>query len=135
LPKKPVIIKHPNQVDVNEGEILKIEAQYVAYPDAIVKWYKAGHVLHPCPQIDFVMGPNGNIALVIEKATLEDAGDYKIVVSNELGKAAGQIQVKVNPAATVPAFIMPLRDSKVVEGFPAKLPFRLSGFPLPEMAW
>ncbi|XP_060875327.1 obscurin isoform X5 [Metopolophium dirhodum] len=135
LPKKPVIIKHPNQVDVNEGEILKIEAQYVAYPDAIVKWYKAGHVLHPCPQIDFVMGPNGNIALVIEKATLEDAGDYKIVVSNELGKAAGQIQVKVKPAATVPAFIMPLRDSKVVEGFPAKLPFRLSGFPLPEMAW
>ncbi|XP_029346662.1 obscurin isoform X6 [Acyrthosiphon pisum] len=135
LPKKPVIIKHPNQVDANEGEILKIEAQYVAYPDAIVKWYKAEHVLHPCPQIDFVMGPNGNIALVIEKATLDDAGDYKIVVSNELGKAAGQIQVKVKPAATVPAFIMPLRDSKVVEGFPAKLPFRLSGFPLPEMAW
>ncbi|KAL4084741.1 hypothetical protein QTP88_027657 [Uroleucon formosanum] len=135
LPKKPVIIKHPNQVDVNEGEILKIEAQYVAYPDAIVKWYKEGHILHPCPQIDFVIGPNGNIALVIEKATLRDDGDYKIVVSNELGKAAGQIQVKVKPAATVPDFIMPLRDSKVVEGFPAKLPFRLSGFPLPEMAW
>ncbi|XP_022174781.1 obscurin-like isoform X5 [Myzus persicae] len=135
LPKKPVIIKHPNHVDVNEGEILKIEAQYIAYPDAIVKWYKDGHVLHPCPQIDFVMGPNGNIALVIEKSTLGDAGDYEIVVSNELGKAAGQVQVKVNPAATVPTFIMPLRDSKVVEGFPAKLPFRLSGFPLPEMAW
>ncbi|XP_060852350.1 obscurin isoform X3 [Rhopalosiphum padi] len=135
LPKKPILIKHPNQVDVNENEILKIEAQYVAYPDAIVKWYKDGHVLHPCPQIDFVMGPNGNVALVIEKATLGDAGDYEIVVSNELGKADGQIKVKVNPAATVPAFIMPLRDSKVVEGFPAKLPFRLSGFPLPEIAW
>ncbi|XP_026820139.1 obscurin-like isoform X5 [Rhopalosiphum maidis] len=135
LPKKPILIKHPNKVDVNENEILKIEAQYVAYPDAIVKWYKDGHVLHPCPQIDFVMGPNGNVALVIEKATLGDAGDYEIVVSNELGKADGQIKVKVNPAATVPAFIMPLRDSKVVEGFPAKLPFRLSGFPLPEIAW
>uniref|UniRef100_A0A2S2PE49 Muscle M-line assembly protein unc-89 n=1 Tax=Schizaphis graminum TaxID=13262 RepID=A0A2S2PE49_SCHGA len=135
LPKKPILIKHPNQVDVNENEILKIEAQYVAYPDAIVKWYKDGHVLHPCPQIDFVMGPNGNVALVIEKATLGDAGDYEIVVSNELGKADGQIKVKVNPATTVPAFIMPLRDSKVVEGFPAKLPFRLSGFPLPEIAW
>ncbi|XP_050059981.1 obscurin isoform X6 [Aphis gossypii] len=135
LPKKPILIKHPNQVDVNENEVLKIEAQYVAYPDAIVKWYKDGHVLHPCPQIDFVMGPNGNIALVIEKSTLGDAGDYEIVVSNELGKANGQIKVKINPAATAPAFIMPLRDSKVVEGFPAKLPFRLSGFPLPKIAW
>ncbi|KAE9543197.1 hypothetical protein AGLY_003108 [Aphis glycines] len=135
LPKKPILIKHPNQVDVNENEVLKIEAQYVAYPDAIVKWYKDGHVLHPCPQIDFVMGPNGNIALVIEKSTLGDAGDYEIVISNELGKANGQIKVKINPAATAPAFIMPLRDSKVVEGFPAKLPFRLSGFPLPKITW
>jgi len=81
------------------------------------------------------MGPNGTIALVIEKATLGDTGDYEIVVSNELGKATGQIEAKVKPAATVPSFIMPLRDSKVVEGFPAKLPFRLSGFPLPEIAW
>lgn len=129
------MIKHPNQVHVNEGEILKIEAQYVAYPDAIVKWYKDGHVLHPCPQIDFVMGPNGNIALVIEKSTLEDVGDYEIVVSNELGKASGKIEVNIKPAATVPAFITPLKDSKVVEGFPAKLPFRLSGFPLPDIAW
>ncbi|XP_025192239.1 obscurin isoform X4 [Melanaphis sacchari] len=135
LPKKPIIIKHPKQVEVNENEILKIEAQYVANPDAIVKWYKDGHVLHPCPQIDFVMGPNGNIALVIEKATLGDAGEYEIVVSNELGKAESQIEVRVNPAATEPAFIMPLRDSKVVEGFPAKLPFRLSGFPHPEITW
>lgn len=135
LPKKPIIIKHPNQVDATEGEILKIEAQYIAYPDAIVKWYKEGHVLHPCPQLDFVMGPNGNIALVIEKSTIEDAGDYKVVVSNELGKAVAEIDVNVKPASTAPTFITPLRDSKVVEGFPAKLQFNLSGFPLPNIAW
>lgn len=101
----------------------------------MVKWYKDGHVLHPCPQVDFVMGPNGNIALIIEKSTLQDAGDYEVVVSNELGKAAAQLEVKVKPADTAPAFITPLRDSKVVEGFPAKLQFKLSGYPLPEIAW
>lgn len=100
-----------------------------------MKWYKEGHILHPCPQLDFVMGPNGNIALVIEKATLEDAGAYEVVVSNDLGKAAGQIEVNVKPAATAPGFITPLRDSKVVEGFPAKLEFKLSGFPLPDISW
>lgn len=81
------------------------------------------------------MGPNGNIALVIEKATLGDAGDYEIAVSNELGEATGQIEVQVEPALTAPAFITPLKDSKVVEGFPAKLQFKLSGFPLPSIAW
>lgn len=91
--------------------------------------------MHPCPQLDFVLGPNGNIALVIEKSVLEDAGDYEVVVSNDLGKAAAQIEVKVKPAAAAPVFITPLRDSKVVEGFPAKIPFKLSGFPLPEISW
>lgn len=81
------------------------------------------------------MGPNGNIALVIEKATIEDAGDYEVVVSNDLGKASGQVEVTVKPAATKPAFITPLRDSKVVEGFPAKLQIKLSGYPLPDIAW
>lgn len=135
MPKKPIIIKHPNQIDITEGEILKIEAQYLAYPDAIVKWYKDGHVLHPCPQLDFVMGPNGNIALVIEKPTIEDAGDYEVVVSNELGKITAPIEVKVKPASTAPSFITPLKDSKVVEGFPAKLQFKLSGFPEPDFEW
>lgn len=91
--------------------------------------------MHPCPQLDFVMGPNGNVALVFEKSTVEDAGEYEIVVSNELGKATAKIEVKVRPADAAPAFITPLRDSKVVEGFPAKLPFKLSGFPLPEISW
>lgn len=131
----PIIIKHPKNIDISEGEILKIEAQYSANPDATIKWYKEGHVLHPCPQLDFVMGPNGNIALVIEKATLEDAGDYEVVLSNELGKVSAQAEVKVKPATAEPAFITPLRDAKVVEGFPAKLQFKLSGFPLPEIAW
>ncbi|XP_025423037.1 obscurin isoform X4 [Sipha flava] len=135
LPKKPIIIKHPKNIDISEGEILKIEAQYTANPDASIKWYKDGHVLHPCPQLDFVMGPNGNIALVIEKATLEDAGDYEVVLSNELGKDSAQAEVKVKPAAAEPAFITPLRDAKVVEGFPAKLQFKLSGFPNPEVVW
>lgn len=135
LPKKPIIIKHPKQVDTTEGEILKIEAQYVAFPEAIVKWYKDGHVLHPCPQLDCVMGPNGNISLVIEKSTLGDAGVYKVVVSNELGEATAPVTVNVKPAAAVPDFITPLKDSKVVEGFPAKLQFTLSGFPHPEFSW
>jgi len=81
------------------------------------------------------MGPNGNIALVIEKSTLGDNGTYEVVVSNELGKANAQIEVKVKPAATAPTFITPLRDSKVVEGFPAKLQFKLSGYPLPDISW
>lgn len=135
LPKTPIIIKHPTNIDVIEGDVLKIEAQYVAYPEAFVKWYKDGHVLHPCPQLDFVMGPNGNIALVLEKSTLEDTGNYEVVVSNELGESNAQIEVKVKPAATAPAFITPLRDYKVVEGFPAKLQFKLSGFPLPDISW
>lgn len=100
-----------------------------------MKWFKDGHVLHPCPQLDFVMGPNGNIALVIEKTSLEDAGEYEVVVSNELGKVTGKIEVEVKPAPSAPTFITPLRDSKVVEGFPAKLQFKLSGFPLPDIQW
>lgn len=135
MPKKPIIINHPNQINVTEGEILKIEAQYIAYPDAIVKWYKDGHVLHPCPQLDFVIGPNGNVALVIENPRIEDSGDYEIVVSNELGKDTAPIEVKVKPASTAPSFITPLKDSKVVEGFPIKLQIELSGYPLPDLSW
>lgn len=81
------------------------------------------------------MGPNGYIALVIEKATLEDAGAYEVIVSNDLGKATALIEVNVTPTASTPSFITPLRDSKVVEGFPAKLQFKLSGFPLPDISW
>ncbi|XP_050523300.1 obscurin isoform X8 [Daktulosphaira vitifoliae] len=134
-PKSPVIIKHSKTIVVTEGDTLKIEAQYAAYPAPLVKWYKDGHLLYPCPRIDFIMLPNGHIALSVEKSKLEDIGTYELVVSNDLGKSSETIEVTVIPASKVPEFIIPLKDSKIVEGFPARFSVQLSGYPLPELAW
>ncbi|XP_050440788.1 obscurin isoform X49 [Adelges cooleyi] len=134
-PKTPIIIKNPKDVNITEGDAIKIEAQYQAHPAALIKWYKDGHLLYPCPQLDFVMGPNGYIALIIEKSKLEDAGIYEVVISNELGKASSQAKATVIPAPKAPEFITPLKNSKVVEGFPAKFQIQLSGYPHPELSW
>lgn len=96
---------------------------------------KDGHVLHPCPQMDFICGPKSTYGLTIEKATLSDIGQYSVIISNRCGEETNNNFVKVTPADNAPVFQTQLQSIKVVEGFPAKLEVKVDGFPLPKLTW
>lgn len=91
--------------------------------------------MHPCPQLDFVCGPNGVYGLNIERATLSDIGQYTAVVSNRCGEESSNGVVRVTPADKAPTFQTQLQPTKVVEGYPAKLEVKVVGYPVPKMTW
>ncbi|XP_065224779.1 obscurin-like isoform X6 [Planococcus citri] len=134
-PKKPSFIKNLSDVTVVEGEPIKLEAQVAAFPEPRVKWLKDGHQIHPCPQYDFISAPNGIYGLTIERSTIPDLGQYSIVVSNKCGDETSNSVVRVTPADKAPAFQTQLQPTKVVEGYPAKLEVKVTGFPLPKLTW
>lgn len=85
--------------------------------------------------MDFVCGPNNTYGLTIEKAALTDIGQYACVVSNKCGEESSNSVVKVTPADTAPAFQTQLQPVKVVDGYPAKLEAKITGYPVPKMSW
>lgn len=96
---------------------------------------KDGHPLHPCPQMDFISGPNNTYGLTIDKATLQDIGTYSVIISNKCGEESSACFVKIIPADKAPIFLKQLQPVKVVEGYPAKMEVKVDGYPNPKLEW
>lgn len=114
--------------------IFSCKSNYCA-ANTLLNRLKDGHPLHPCPQMDFVCGPNSTYGLTIEKATPQDMGQYSAIISNKSGEESSSGNVKVTPSDKAPVFQTQLQPVKVVEGYPAKLEVKVDGFPLPKLTW
>lgn len=85
--------------------------------------------------------PDGSQALVIDKATPEDAGEYQVIAGNAEGTASckGTISImsKLQPETPEekPGFVNPMRDVYVEEGQPLSLAASFVGNPIPEVNW
>lgn len=85
--------------------------------------------------------PDGSQALIIDKATPEDAGEYQVIAGNTEGTSSckGTISVvgKLQPdlPEQKPGFVTPMRDVYMEEGQPLNLSASFIGNPVPDVNW
>ncbi|XP_037085172.1 obscurin-like isoform X4 [Pollicipes pollicipes] len=146
VPRKPRFDQTMGDVTVTEGKPLKLEARVTGYPRPVLKWLKNGRPLHGSEHISITTTPQGTTIMEIEKAGPEDAGTYSVLAVSDLGDASIDADVTVeqflSPTCKVtyaphrkPLMQDTFRPVRAVEGYPARIEGKVSGYPPPTVAW
>lgn len=138
----PEFIAELEDVHVNEGSPLTLKVRVRAYPqpDLDLKWYHNDREIRPDgDRIRITQSPDGTIALVVDDASPADAGEYRVVASNDAGKTSSGANVSVDRASVhgtqKPAFVTGLSEAKAELGSMVKLIVKVSGMPEPSVSW
>ncbi|CAL1297366.1 unnamed protein product [Larinioides sclopetarius] len=123
---------HP--LDAVVGKPIVLEAKVTGNPQPKIEWFKNDNKLESGPHVNLSEGENKAV-LTIEKAELNDAGEYKLTATNELGEDSSSSPVKVSEPGKKPSIVKELKAGKVLEGEEAKLQVVVSGQPMPTIAW
>lgn len=135
-PKKATVDQAlPSTLTAVQGEPLKLTAKISGHPTPDVKWLKDGRPIRNGGRVNISELPDGTVSLEIDAAKPEDAGNYSLVVSNDLGENSSDAAVEVQPPPSSPVFISPLTPVKGTEGYPMRLEAKVKGFPLPDLVW
>lgn len=130
-----MFVKPLREVNVVEGDVLKLEAEIVGFPVPEIQWFKDGCPIRLAPEVNFICQPNGIIGLTIDVARPEDAGTYTVSAINKLGDASDKTDVAVEPKPQKPTFVAQLQDTEGIEGFPIKMEVKTVGHPKAEIQW
>ncbi|XP_076666422.1 obscurin isoform X4 [Andrena cerasifolii] len=140
--KRPEFVATLQPLNVVEGFPVKMVVKVLGKPPPQLQWFKHGEEIIPDGQrVKVVSLPDGSQALVIDKATPEDAGEYQVIAGNAEGTASckGTISImsKLQPETPEekPGFVNPMRDVYVEEGQPLSLAASFVGNPIPEVNW
>lgn len=91
--------------------------------------------------LNIISHPDGTHALIIDKATPEDAGEYQVVAGNTEGTASCKAKLDVvgklreDIPQEKPTFLTLLRDISVEEGQPLSFSASFNGNPIPDITW
>ncbi|KZC06585.1 Muscle M-line assembly protein unc-89 [Dufourea novaeangliae] len=140
--KRPEFVTSLQPLTVVEGFPVKMEVKVLGKPVPQLQWFKNGEEIKPDGQrIKVISLPDGSQALIIDKATPEDAGEYQVIAGNTEGTSSckGTISImgKLQPDVPEekPSFVNPMRDVYVEEGQPLNLSASFVGNPVPDVNW
>ncbi|XP_076762738.1 obscurin isoform X1 [Xylocopa sonorina] len=140
--KRPEFVTTLQPLTIVEGFPAKMEVKVLGKPAPQLQWFKDGEEIKPDgKRIKTVQLPDGTQALVIDKVTPADAGEYQVIAGNTEGTSSckGTISVvgKLQPdvAEEKPSFVNPMRDVYVEEGQPLNLSVSFTGNPIPDVNW
>lgn len=140
---KPAFITELKDQYVIEGQPAQFEVKIAGYPEPEIKWLCNEQELSPNDlNVRQSKRPDGIVRLLIEETTQENAGNYRVIAVNRLGKVESHAVLSVSPKledrakkGEKPAFVQGLEDTSVDEGFPIKLLVRVTGIPAPKLIW
>lgn len=131
---KPAFEKGLSDEAIDVGSSVQLDVQVSGEPQPILKWLHNGNEI--LPDIDHIIVKsqceNGKASLQIRDATLDDAGNYRVIATNESGTAASDCVLSV---VSKPIFVTPLKDQYAIEGDTLKFEVKIIGTPLPKVAW
>ncbi|XP_071868851.1 obscurin isoform X6 [Bombus fervidus] len=140
--KRPEFITTLQPLNVVQGFPAKMIVKLLGKPTPQLQWLKNGEELIPDGKhIKAVDLPDGTQALIIDKVTPEDAGEYTVIASNTEGTSSCTGTISVlgkllsDQPEEKPGFVNPMRDVYVEEGQPLNLSVSFTGNPVPEVSW
>ncbi|XP_022117643.2 obscurin isoform X5 [Pieris rapae] len=140
--RKPAFIAELMPSKVIEGFPVKMEVKVLGHPQPIIKWTHNGKEIVPDGErVRIVAQPDGTHALLLSKATAEDAGKYGVVAINDKGETASTAELSVasrtddTSPEERPQFLQSLREVTADEGQPLTLSAPFVGNPVPEVSW
>ncbi|XP_043515961.1 obscurin isoform X6 [Frieseomelitta varia] len=140
--KRPEFTTTLQPLSIVEGYPAKLAVKVLGKPTPQLQWLKDGEEIIPDGnRIKTVTLPDGTQALVIDKVTPEDAGEYQVIAGNTEGTSSCKGRISVlgkqlpDQPEEKPGFVSPMRDVYVEEGQPLNLSAYFTGNPIPEISW
>ncbi|KAK9307269.1 hypothetical protein QLX08_002302 [Tetragonisca angustula] len=140
--KRPEFTTTLQPLSIVEGFPAKLAVKVLGKPTPQLQWFKDGEEIIPDGnRIKTVTLPDGTQALVIDKVTPEDAGEYQVIAGNTEGTSSCKGTISVlgkhlpDQPEEKPGFVSPMRDVYVEEGQPLNLSAYFTGNPIPDISW
>lgn len=136
-PHPPIVKKELENIQLEEGEELKLVSKVDGEPMPAVKWYKNdGDVDDADGRIKVSSRSDGTTTLLIEKSLLADSGVYEVRAENTKGAATSTCKVLVVKPQRPPSFTQPLKEQVEVDyNKPLVLEAVVFGLPAPTIEW
>ena len=120
--------------EVVEGNPVRLKCRMTGTPVPTAEWFKNGEKLKLSRRIKAdVIGDMCQLSFTETQA--DDSGDYKCVVTNDLGSASTEGELIITKPIVAPEFKEKLKSLQVNEGERAQLDVRVSGNPEPSVSW
>lgn len=117
-----------------EGEDHRLTCKISGSPLPTVEWFRNNKPINTGdrmkPSVD-----GRNAVLHIKDISLDDEGNYKCVVKNDLGSASSNADMLVDRKSSKPEIVEEMKDVGTFEGNEAKFNIKLAGFPKPKIEW
>ena len=117
-PEPPKILTALGDTDTAPGGSAMLELKMKGYPRPQMKWTKDGQAILAGDRFKFVYPDQETIALIINKVSGDDAGTYKVTLSNDLGEASTEGKLTLSGA---PQFKEKIEDQKTAIDEPWKI--------------
>ena len=96
----PTIVKIPETITVVDGQDCEINIEVTGLPSPNVKWSYLAEDLTTNSKYKITSDGNHH-QLRIQHATAQDAGEYQVICSNNLGRATGKINVRISSPPSI----------------------------------
>ena len=123
-------------VEVTEGGSAKLECTVKVKPEPVVEWFKDGLPVKVSSRVKISF--DGETArLKLADVVLNDEGEYKCTVTNDLGSVSCTTELLVNESLGHPEFKDADKDQTIVatEGDEARMDVQVSGGPGTGVDW
>ncbi|CAF4411341.1 unnamed protein product, partial [Rotaria sp. Silwood2] len=127
----PTIVKIPETITVVDGQDCEINIEVTGLPSPVVKWSHLAEDLTTNSKYKITSDGN-NHQLRIQHASVQDAGEYQVLCTNNVGRVAGKIIVRIS---SPPIIVEPLKDLFVPMKRTARLETRIDAFPEAKATW
>ena len=91
-----ITTKLPSNIEVEEGETIKLVAKFDGDAETKVEWICNNIALKPSENVIMFQNIDGTVSLEITFASQTDSGEYELRVTNSKGSAKSSSNVKVS---------------------------------------
>lgn len=133
--RKPEFIEVLKNRKVTEGDEIVMEVKFSGIPPPDVKWFRDNKETVEEEERITIKTEEGHSTLIIKNAKLEEAGSYRVEVTNSEGEETSSANVTVESGAIPPKFTEMLTDLEVHEEESTEMKVTVTGVPTPEIQW
>lgn len=137
----PLFVKPLSPQIIPRGEMVILEAEVKAIPEAEFTWYRHGEEILPDEEFDIHISTEENKStLIIGELHEDDAGDYTVTAVNTIGRASSTATLLVENEEEIedlspPEFSQPIQSLRVMDGERVRFTGKVTGKPMPTLSW